>query len=573
MPAAPPGLTLPPAPWATACGAWLRAAWRRGCALWLLVLCAVLPVHATGTVRVGVYENSPKIGFDATGKPQGIFIDLIEAIAREEGWTLVYVPGTFGEGLARLSSGQIDLMPDVALTSERGFQYAFHREPVLLSWSQVYARRGSGIRSLLDLDGRRVAALDASVQQEFVRQMAAGFSLQLTLVPRPDFASAFRAVAEGQADAVVTNRFYGARHAADSGLEDTAIVFSPSQLYFAARAAGDPSLLAAIDRQLLALKADRASAYHRALERWTTGELRTVLPPWAKWAMLAGTTLLLVTVAWGVTLRRSVVHLRESRRRQRELVVNLAQARDAAEAADRVKSAFLATMSHELRTPLNSIIGFTGIVLRGMAGPLNDEQRRQLTMVRSSANHLLALINDVLDISKIEAGQVELDRAPFALAASVGKVMALVAPLATQKGLALSAQLAPDLGEMTGDVRRFEQVLLNLLGNAIKFTDRGSVTLEAKHRSAWQAEPGAPAVDAVEFCVSDTGIGLKPEDQALLFQPFRQVDARLSRAHEGTGLGLAICHRLVSLMGGRIGVESVWQQGSRFSVTLPLVPG
>ena len=125
---------------------------------------------------------------------------------------------------------------------------------------------------------------------------------------------------------------------------------------------------------------------------------------------------------------------------------------------------------------------------------------------------------------------------------------------------------------VTGDARRVEQVLLNLLGNAIKFTEHGSVTLEVQRRSAWQAAPGVPAVDAVELCVADTGIGLKPEDQALLFQPFRQVDSRLARAHEGTGLGLAICHRLVGLMGGQIGVDSVWQQGSRFSVTLPLAP-
>lgn len=571
MLAAQPGLITRPAPRPAAARPRLRSAWRLGWALLLLGLCAALPLQAAETVRVGVYENSPKIGLDADGRPQGIFIDILEAIARAEGWTLEYVPGTFGEGLARLAAGQIDLMPDVALTSERALQYAFHREPVMLSWSQVYARRGSGIRSLLDLDGRRVAALDASVQQEFVRQMVAGFGVQVTLVPRPDLASAFRAVTQGQADVVVTNRFYGARHAAGSDLEDTAIVFSPSQLYFAARAAADPALLAAVDRRLLAFKADRASPYHRALERWTTGEPRTVLPPWAKWAMLAGATLLLVTAAWGATLRQSVARLRRSEQRQRELAASLAQARDAAEAADRVKSAFLATMSHELRTPLNSIIGFTGIVLRGMAGPLNDEQRRQLTMVRGSAHHLLALINDVLDISKIEAGQVELDRAPFQLPATVAKVMDLVAPLAAQKGLALHAQVAPDVGEMTGDARRVEQVLFNLLGNAIKFTEHGSVRLEVQRRSGWQATPGAPALDAVELSVADTGIGLKPEDQALLFQPFRQIDSTLSRAHEGTGLGLAICRRLVGLMGGQLAVESVWQQGSRFSATLPLL--
>jgi len=569
MAPAQPGLTASPAPPTLACGACLRAASWRCWGVLLLVLGLALPAWATETVRVGVYENSPKIGFDAEGKPQGIFIDVIETIAREEGWTLQYVPGTFGEGLARLAAGQIDLMPDVALTSERSFVYAFHKEPVLLSWSQVYAQRGSGIRSLLDLDGRRVAALDASVQEEFMRQIVAGFNVQVTLVPQPDLAAAFRAVAAGQADAVVTNRFYGALHAAASDLEDTAIVFSPSKLYFAARPASDPALLVAIDRQLQALKADPKSAYHRSLRRWTTSDVNTLLPPWAKWGMLAGTALLLFTAAWGVMLRRTVRRLRASERRQRELAVSLAQARDAAEAADRVKSAFLATMSHELRTPLNSIIGFTGIVLRGLAGPLTDEQNRQLTMVRGSAHHLLALINDVLDISKIEAGQVQMERRPYALAAVVDKVMGVVAPLAAHKGLALQARNSADIGEMAGDARRVEQVLLDLMGNAIKFTEQGSVTLELQRRDGWQAAPGAPEVDAVEVSIVDTGIGIRPEDQALLFQPFRQVDSTLSRSHEGTGLGLAISHRLVGMMGGQIEVQSHWQQGSRFTVTLP----
>jgi PAS domain S-box-containing protein len=241
-----------------------------------------------------------------------------------------------------------------------------------------------------------------------------------------------------------------------------------------------------------------------------------------------------------------------------------------AEAADRIKSAFLATMSHELRTPLNSIIGFTGIILQGLAGPLTEEQSKQLEMVRGSARHLLALINDVLDISKIEAGQLEIARAPFDIKRSITRAIDLVTPLAGKKGLALRYSIAPELGEAVSDERRFEQILINLLSNAIKFTPQGEVSLSAQYLRDYAPPGGAATQPAVRLEIHDTGIGIKPDDLATLFQPFRQIDTGLARTHEGTGLGLAICRRLATLMGGEIAATSTWGQGSTFSVTLPL---
>lgn len=244
--------------------------------------------------------------------------------------------------------------------------------------------------------------------------------------------------------------------------------------------------------------------------------------------------------------------------------------RHQAEAADRIKSAFLATMSHELRTPLNSIIGFTGILLQGLAGPLNPEQRKQLDMVRTSARHLLALVNDVLDISKIEAGQLEVGRSPFDISRSITKVITLITPQAGAKGLTLNVHLAPGLGEAVSDERRFEQILLNLLSNAVKFTEHGEITVTAELVADFTPPGAVSNHPAIRLHVADTGMGIKPEDLPNLFQPFRQIDSGLSRKHEGTGLGLAICQRLATLMGGVISADSHWGTGSTFCVTLPL---
>ena len=241
-----------------------------------------------------------------------------------------------------------------------------------------------------------------------------------------------------------------------------------------------------------------------------------------------------------------------------------------AEAADKIKSAFLATMSHELRTPLNSIIGFTGIVLQGMAGPLNAEQSKQLGMVRGSAKHLLALINDVLDISKIEAGQLEVRAEPFDLTAVIEKVVQLLKPVAEKKGLVLNTVIGEQLGEIVSDQRRLSQILINLLNNAIKFTEKGCVTLTAELISSPEQATNQAIGQCIKLSIADTGIGILPNEIDHLFQPFHQIDSGLTRLHEGTGLGLAICKKLLDLMGGQISVVSEWSKGTEFIVTLPL---
>jgi signal transduction histidine kinase len=232
------------------------------------------------------------------------------------------------------------------------------------------------------------------------------------------------------------------------------------------------------------------------------------------------------------------------------------------EVASRHKSEFLANMSHELRTPLNAIIGFSEVLAERMFGDVNEKQAEYLQDILSSGRHLLSLINDILDLSKVEAGRIELELGRFHLPTALDNALTLIRERATRHGITLTQTVAAEVGDIVADERKVKQILLNLLSNAVKFTPEGGrVGLTA-----------TAAEDVIRIAVSDTGIGIAPEDQAAIFEEFRQVGRDDAREQEGTGLGLTLAKKFVELHGGQIGVRSQVGQGSTFTFTLPVRP-
>jgi PAS domain S-box-containing protein len=231
------------------------------------------------------------------------------------------------------------------------------------------------------------------------------------------------------------------------------------------------------------------------------------------------------------------------------------------ENAARVKDRFLASMSHELRTPLNAVIGFTGTLLMRLPGPLTEAQERQLRTIQTSARHLLSLINDLLDVARIEAGRIEIVQEPVPCHEVLQELDALLRPAAEAKAIRFEVAMPGAPWALSTDRRALTQILLNLANNAIKFTDEGSVRIGAEHEAG-------PAGPRTRFTIADTGIGIAPADQERLFQQFQQVGTGLSRRREGAGLGLYLSQKLAALLGGRIRCASVPGQGSTFVLEL-----
>ncbi len=414
-------------------------------------------------------------------------------------------------------------------------------------WDRTLVQRLKNLRSTAQAAGEPAGPGPGSELEDGDPDEIIGLARQIERMARSlqRVEASYRGIVEDQVDLICRYRadgrltFVNAAYAAHLGRKRAELMGQPAVLVTAGllRTEGVPPETAAFESTL----ADTAG--------------RAVVLAWTHRAIKdnTGTILEYQAVGHDITTRKEAEAL-------------LRAAKDAAEAADRAKGEFLAIVSHELRTPINAIIGFADILRET---PLTAEQQAHADLIATSGRTLETLIADILDLSKIEAGTLDIATAPFALRGCIEQVCLLLKPCAVATGLTLETRIATDVPAIVnGDEQRLRQILQNLLGNAIKFTERGGVTLTADCARTELIEPHKRRAVRLRFAVRDTGIGIPPDKTDQLFKPFSQVDSSARRRRGGTGLGLVISKRLCERMGGAISVESHPGEGSTFYFTI-----
>lgn len=500
--------------------------------------------------KVGV-DNAPPYNITEPGRePRGIAVEVLTEAARRRNIKLRFVPVTSLVDDA-FRQELIDLWPAATDTRERRRWLAVS-EPYLVNRLCVVSLAGAPVRAISELSGKRVSALRARILEE----LDGGRGVKgVSVVELRGRREGLEAVCSGEVQAAILEQRFVEQALLDRPPKCVGIALNILNAYGADRrlsivgarrhAAVVESLRAGVDDLI------RDGTFREIVDRWssfTSGEMEVI-------AELNATRTLNMAILAGLIFVLALGGLLIIQNRR------LRAANQLAGAAAHAKDQFLATVSHEIRTPLNGILGMTDLL---MTTPLSPEQREHAEIIRESGNSLLRLINDLLDFSKMEAGQLRLQMVPFELRSAVEAACAVLRPQAKSKGLECRLAFDEPLPvRIIGDPQRLRQILLNLLSNAVKFTDQGMVSLK---------------VDAVEltdtfavlrFVFRDTGIGIEQKQIPRLFEKFFQIDSSNSRRHGGTGLGLAITRHIVGLMGGRISVESTPGVGSVFTVSLP----
>ena len=510
-------------------------------------------------VRIGVYNNSPKIFINEEGDPDGIFIDLLTHIAEKEDLKMEFVPGQWYELKDMLLKEEIDILPDFAFSEERDSLNTVNSIPVLSSWLEVYTLKGAGLHSIKQLNKKEIGVLKGSIQEAFLEDyMAADLGLTFNLNYFDNYSQSIAALKAGKIDLLVASRFFYFSEDFSDDLSPTGIILKPADLFFAFNKQADPDLVNIFDRNLAELRNDPDSEYYKILNSWLDPGFNTTRSKYLLWALAALLTILLVVLIFTFLLKYQVdVKTKALWRKNRQLT----RAKEKAEENERLKTIFLQNMSHEIRTPMNGIIGFLSLLKEPDLDP--ESRDKYIDIVNKSGKRLLTTINNIIEISKIDSRQIEVRTGDVDLIEVTNFYYNFFLPLAKEKKLQLilNTNIPPEKSCIVTDKFILDNILTNLINNALKFTNKGSVEIG-----------NSIAGKNVKFWIKDSGIGIPRDRQKAVFERFVQANLNMTRAHEGSGLGLSIVKAYVEILKGEIWLDSNEGEGTTFTFTIPYIP-
>ncbi|MBN1517558.1 transporter substrate-binding domain-containing protein [Candidatus Sumerlaeota bacterium] len=546
------------------------------CVVFLFLLClshwsSRMLLADARDVRVGVYENQPKIFTEADGTPAGIFVDLIEEIARREAWTLHYVHGSWAECLERLEAGEIDLMMDVAYSPERAEIYTFCEDDVICNWAQVYTRKGLNIKLITDLKDLRVVTMRKGIHLERLKNLADGFGFSYDLTLVEDYESVFRTLQEKKADAGIVNRVYGYTHETEFDVTRSPVVFSPASLRFAVKKGVNRDLITAIDSQLADMKAEKGSAYHQALRRWLGETTQLSLPSWIGWAFSAAITGLFLLFAMSILLKYEVnkktAHLSLANAQLEKQVsetmkahLKLKRSEELLVRQERLGALGQLTsgISHDFNNMLFPILGYSDLLLHNPE-LMNDLQKTlpMIDAIRTAANTSREIIKRLQEFQRADSRP---KMESVNIAKLVSEVVEATKPLwkSQREAQSIPVKIIEDVPQdlsVTLSKAQFSEALMNLLLNALHaIAGGGQVTIRAFVED-----------EHFNLQVEDTGAGMSSEVACKCLEPFFST-----KGEEGTGMGLAMVHGIVRRHNGTLNINSVPGNGTTITMQIPL---
>lgn len=507
------------------------------------------PAAEKHLIRVGIYQNRPKVFWDRDGRPQGIFIDIIEEIAAREGWRLKYIKDDWHRHLSSLEKGEIDILVDVTFSEERARRFAFNKIPLFESWLQAYVYQPLAIEKVTDLDGCRVAVLKGAIQEDFLRELKEKYDINVTIVAGDDYPATIKALRQGEAEVLLASRFFSFSQERPADIRPSYLVLRPRPVHFAFSPKTEPALIDAVDKQLAAMKNDVGSAYYRSLNYWLGMPPRRYVPLYFK-VLLASAVIAVIVLV----LLWLISHWRLMGKAKIELEQKVKERTAQLEELNRELQAFTYSVSHDLRVPLRAIDGFSGILLEDYGDKFDNEGRRLINIVRENTARMGRLIDDLLSYSRISQRSMALNRV------DMKRLMEeTVAEVAQGYGERKVKVVIGELPPAWGDHLLLRQVFLNLVSNSFKFT---------RDRDPAEISIGFVPEDGGWYYVRDNGMGFDMKYRDKLFVIFQRLHSQ--QEFEGTGVGLAIVQRVVQKHGGRLRAEAEPGRGAVFYVQLPL---
>lgn len=538
--------------------------------LGILLFATGIPYASAREVRVGIYENSPKVFTDNDGKPMGIFVDIIEEIARREGWSLLYVPASWPQCLANLETGVIDLMVDVAYSPERAKKYDFCINDILSNWAQVYTRSGVQIRLITDLAGMRLVTLREGIHLVRLNNLAEGFGFHFNLTQVDNYEAVFRMIHEKKADAGIVNRVYGYAHEDQYDVIRSPVVFSPASLRFAVKKGDNGDVITAIDRQLVSLKTEKSSVYHQSLRRWLGETTKLNLPEWIGWSLGAAAAGILLLFMMSILLKHQITrkteHLRLANAQLEKQVsetmkahLELKRSEEQLIRQERLSALGQLTsgIAHDFNNMLIPILGYSDLLLESPELLKNTEKiLPMLQSIRAAAGTSRETVKRLQEFNRADS-RPKMEKVN--VAKLVSEVVQATKPLwkSDKEAHSVPVRIIEDIPSdlmVTVSRSQFSEAVMNLLLNALHaISSGGEVTISSFMKD-----------EKFILQVKDTGIGMSKDVARRCLEPFFST-----KGENGTGMGLAMVHGIVMRHNGSLNIHSIPGKGTTIDMQIP----